>query len=134
MPILIILLLFGSMLGGGYFYYTDTQSTIATLRDNNAKLEMVAEQNLATINQMKADAAQAKIRMEQLNERAREAEQYQDELISKLRRHNLTALALQKPGMIEKRVNDAVVKLSKELEEYTSDKPVESDATDPAGE
>lgn len=134
MPILIILLLFGSMLGGGYFYYTDTQATIATLRDNNAKLEMVAEQNLATINQMKADAAQAKIRMEQLNERAREAEQYQDELISKLRRHNLTALALQKPGMIEKRVNDAVVKLSKELEEYTSDKPVESDVTDPTGE
>lgn len=134
MPLLIILLLFGSMLGGGYFYYTDTQETIATLRDNNAKLEMVAEQNLATINQMKADAAEAKIRMEQLNERAREAEQYQDELISKLRRHNLTALALQKPGMIEKRVNDAVVKLSKELEEYTSDKPVESDVTDSTGE
>jgi len=32
---------------------------------------------------------------------------------------------LQKPGMIEKRVNNAVVKLGKDLEEYTSDKPAE---------
>jgi len=134
MPILIILLLFGSLAGGGFFYYQDTQKTIATLRDNNAKLEMVAETNLATINQMKADAEAAKMRMEELNVRAREAEQYQDELISKLRRHNLTALALQKPGMIETRVNNAVGKLAKELEEYTSDKPVESDSTDPTSE
>jgi hypothetical protein len=134
MPILIILLMFTGIGAGGYFYYVDTQSTIATLRDNNAKLEMVAETNLATINQMKADAEAAQLRMEQLSVRAREAEQYQDQLISKLRRHNLTALALQKPGMIEKRVNNAVTKLSKELEEYTSDKPVESNSTDSASE
>jgi len=134
MPILIILLLFGSIAGGGFFYYKDTQATIATLRDNNAKLEMVAETNLATINQMKADAEEAKVRMEELSIRAREAEQYQDDLIAKLRRHNLTALALQKPGMIEKRVNNAVEKLARELEEYTSDKPVESNTTDTVSE
>ena len=134
MPILIILLLFGSIAGGGFFYYKDTQATIATLRDNNAKLEMVAETNLATINQMKADAEQVKARMEELSVRAREAEQYQDELISKLRRHNLTALALQKPGMIEKRVNNAVEKLAREFEEYTSDKPAEDVSADPVSE
>lgn len=134
MPILIILLLFGSIAGGGFFYYQDTQKTIATLRDNNAKLEMVAETNLATITQMKADAEAAKARMEDLTARAREAEQYQDELISKLRRHNLTALALQKPGMIEKRVNNAVEKLAREFEEYTSDKPAEVVSADPVSE
>jgi predicted DNA-binding ribbon-helix-helix protein len=127
-------MLLGSFAGGGYFYYTDTQNTIAVLRDNNAKLEIVAETNLATINQMKSDAEEAKMRMEQLSVRAREAEQYQDNLISKLRRHNLTALALQKPGMIETRVNNAISKLAKELEEYTSDKPVESDSTDDTSE
>ena len=134
MPLLIIVLLFSSMLGGGYFYYKDSQSTIATLRDNNAKLSMVAETNQATIAQLQKDAEEAMIRMEELAVRAKEAERYQDELISKFRRHNLTALALQKPGMIEKRVNNAVTKLSKELEEYTSDKPVESDSTDSASE
>jgi len=134
MPFLIVIMLFGSMIGGGYFYYQDSQSTIATLRNNNAKLSMVAETNQATINQMQQDAEQAMVRMEELAVRAKEAEKYQDELISKFRRHNLTALALQKPGMIEKRVNDAVVKLGKELEEYTSDKPVEDDSTNSVSE
>ena len=134
MPLFIIVLLFSSMLGGGYFYYKDSQSTIATLRDNNAKLSMVAETNQATITQLQKDAEQAMVRMEELAVRAKEAERYQDELISKFRRHNLTALALQKPGMIEKRVNDAVVKLSKELEEYTSDKPVEDNSPNTASE
>jgi prefoldin subunit 5 len=122
------------MLGGGYFYYQDSQSTIATLRNNNAKLSMVAETNQATITQLQKDAEEAMVRMEELAVRAKEAERYQDELISKFRRHNLTALALQKPGMIEKRVNDAVVKLGKELEEYTSDKPVENSSLITASE
>jgi hypothetical protein len=63
--------------------------------------------------------------MEELAIRAKEAEEYQDTLIRKFRRHDLTALTLQKPGMVEKRVNNAVVKLGKDLEEYTSDKPIE---------
>lgn len=134
MPFLVIILLFGSVLGGGYFYYQDSQATIATLRDNNAKLSMVAETNQATITQLQKDAEEAMVRMEELAVRAKEAERYQDELISKFRRHNLTALALQKPGMIEKRVNDAVVKLGKELEEYTSDKPVENSSPITASE
>ena len=134
MPLFIIVLLFSSMLGGGYFYYKDSQSTIATLRDNNAKLSMVAETNQATITQLQKDAEEAMVRMEELAVRAKEAERYQDELISKFRRHNLTALALQKPGMIEKRVNDAVEKLSRELEEYTSDKPVEDNSPNAASE
>ena len=125
MPILIVLLLFSSLIGGGYFYYQDSQATIARLRDNNAKLSLVAETNQATIKQLQQDAVDAEERMQELSVRAREAEEYQDKLISKLRRHDLTALTLQKPGMIEKRVNNAVVKLGQDLEEYTSDKPAE---------
>ena len=125
MPFLIVLLLFGSLIGGGYFYYQDSQATIARLRDNNAKLSLVAETNQATINQLQQDAADAAERMQELSVRAKEAEEYQDKLISKLRRHDLTALTLKKPGMIEKRVNNAVVKLGQDLEEYTSDKPAE---------
>lgn len=124
MPFLIVLLLFSSLIGGGYFYYQDSQATIARLRDNNAKLSLVAETNQATIKQLQQDAVDAEERMQELSVRAREAEEYQDKLISKLRRHDLTALTLKKPGMIEKRVNNAVVKLGQDLEEYTSDKPV----------
>ena len=56
MPFLIVLLLFGSLIGGGYFYYQDSQATIARLRDNNAKLSLVAETNQATIAQLQQDA------------------------------------------------------------------------------
>lgn len=125
MPFLIVLMLFGSLIGGGYFYYQDSQATIARLRDNNAKLSLVAETNQATIAQLQQDAVDIAERMEELAVRAKEAEEYQDQLIAKFRRHDLTALALQKPGMIEKRVNNAVVKLGQDLEEYTSDKPSE---------
>jgi len=134
MPFFIILLLFGSLAGGGYFYYQDSQATIARLRDNNAKLSLVAETNQATIKQLQQDAEQAQERMQELAVRAKEAEEYQDKLISKLRSHDLTALTLKKPGMIEKRVNNAVVKLGQDLEEYTSDKPVEVDSASPSSE
>jgi len=109
-------MLVGSMGGGALWYYKDTQSTIATLRENNSKLMMVAETNQETINSMARDYQLAQENMLVLQERAKEAEQYQDELAAKLRRHDLTALTLQKPGLIEKRVNNATAKIFDELE------------------
>lgn len=116
MPYLILLLLLGSLGGGAWYYYTDTQERLATLRDNNAKLQMVAETNQDTIEKMEADFVKAQENMLALQERAKEAEAYQDELASKLRRHDLTALTLQKPGLIEKRVNNATAKIFDQLE------------------
>ena len=101
---------------GAWFYYKDTQSTIATLRDNNSKLMIAAETNQETINSMARDFALAQENMLALQERAKEAEAYQDELSAKLRRHDLTALTLQKPGLIEKRVNNATAKIFEQLE------------------
>ena len=124
MPYLILLLLLGSMGGGAWYYYTDTQERLATLRDNNAKLQMVAETNQATIENLQADYKLAQENMEKLAERAREAEVYQDELAAKLRRHDLTRLTLQKPGLIEKRVNNATDKIFSELEADSGAEPV----------
>ena len=122
MPYLMILLLLGSMGGGALWYYKDTQSTIATLRENNSKLLIAAETNQETINSMARDYALAQENMLALQERAKEAEEYQDELSAKLRRHDLTALTLQKPGLIEKRVNNATAKIFDCLL-YTSPSP-----------
>lgn len=116
MPYLILLLLLGSLGSGAWYYYTDTQERLATLRDNNAKLQMVAETNQETIERMEADFVKAQENMLALQERAKEAEAYQDELASKLRRHDLTALTLQKPALIEKRVNNATAKIFDQLE------------------
>ena len=124
MPYLILLMLLGSMGGGAWYYYTDTQERLATLRDNNAKLQMVAETNQATIENLQADYKLAQENMEKLAERAREAEVYQDELAAKLRRHDLTRLTLQKPGLIEKRVNNATDKIFSQLEVDSGAEPV----------
>lgn len=126
MPYLILLLLLGSMGGGAWYYYTDTQERLATLRDNNAKLQMVAETNQETINNLQADYKLAQENMAKLAERAKEAEVYQDELAAKLRRHDLTRLTLQKPGLIEKRVNNATDKIFTQLEADSGNEPVVS--------
>ena len=128
MPYLIILMLVGSMGGGAWWWYKDTQNTIATLRENNSKLMMVAETNQETINSMARDYQIAQENMLVLQERAKEAEAYQDELAAKLRRHDLTALTLQKPGLIEKRVNNATAKIFDELEADSGKQPPVTDS------
>ena len=127
MPYLILILLVSSMSGGAWFYYKDTQATIATLRDNNSKLMIAAETNQETINSMARDFAIAQENMLALQERAKEAEAYQDELSAKLRRHDLTALTLQKPGLIEKRVNNATAKIFEQLEIDSGKQPPAAD-------
>lgn len=123
MPYLIILILVGSMGSGALWYYKDTQSTIATLRDNNSKLAIAAETNQDTIESLERDFQLAQENMLALQERAKEAEAYQDELSAKLRRHDLTVLTMQKPGLIEKRVNNATAKIFTQLEEDSGNKP-----------
>lgn len=123
--ILLVMLL--TISGLGYWYYQDTQARIATLRDNNAKLAVAAETSKETIGRLQADAAQFEQTNIQLREQLNEAEAYSDELAGKLRRHNLTVLTLQKPGLIESRVNNATAKLFDEMETITG-KPVPATA------
>lgn len=112
---------------GALWYYKDTQSTIATLRENNSKLMIAAKTNQETINSMARDYALAQENILVLQKRAKEAEAYQDELSAKLRRHDLTALTLQKPGLIEKRVNNATAKIFDELEIDSGKQPPATD-------
>jgi len=122
--LLVMLLTFG---GIGYWYYNDTQATIATLRSNNARLAVAAETSKETISKLQADAAQFEKSNQELRTQLNEAEEYSDELAGKLRRHNLTVLTLQKPGLIEGRVNNATAKLFDEMEVLTG-KPVPAPA------
>jgi predicted nucleic acid-binding Zn-ribbon protein len=122
--LLVMLLTFG---GIGYWYYNDTQATIGTLRSNNAKLAVAAETSKETISKLQNDAAQFEKSNQELRTQLNEAEEYSDELAGKLRRHNLTVLTLQKPGLIEGRVNNATAKLFDEMEILTG-KPVPAPA------
>ena len=100
--ILIVVGLLGGAVYGAKYYYDTTQNTIASLRENNAKLEVANETNQATIKQMGQDTARL------------------NDFRSTLNKHNLTNLANKKPGLIEKRMQNATDKLWDDLEGITS--------------
>lgn len=100
-----------AMATGGAWYYKQSQARIATLQENNAKLEVAAESKQAAINTLQAQAAESAAQVLSLQGELQKAEQYSDELRSTLQKHNLTVLARKKPGLIEKRINDASNKL-----------------------
>ena len=125
MPILLVLLLSGVLAGGGYFYYTDTQNTIAQLRTNNAQLKIVAEDNERTINAMKEDAETNAELAAELTLELQESEKRRNDLINIFSRHDLTNLALKKPGLIQKRLNNGTEKAFDDIESITGNTPTE---------
>lgn len=116
-PWLIILILLGAIGGAAYFYYKETQNSIRELEKNNATLLISQEANLKTINSLEESLRLAERNAELQRTRAIQAERYQDKLAEKLRRHDLTVLSLQKPGLIEKRVNDGTREILQQLEQ-----------------
>ena len=122
--IIVVIGLLGGVVYGAKYYYDTTQNTIAQLRDNNAKLEVANETNQATIRQMDVDSEVLNALTDQLSLDLQKAEQYGDELRHTLNKHNLTHLANKKPGMIEKRMQNATNKLWNELKSITSNDTV----------
>jgi len=118
--ILIVVGLLGGAVYGAKYYYDTTQNTIASLRENNAKLEVANETNQATIKQMALGTARLNDLTNQLAQDLQTSERYGDELRSTLNKHNLTHLANKKPGLIEKRMQNATDKLWDDLEGITS--------------
>ena len=119
--IILIVAVLGGVAYAAKYYYDTTQATISQLRENNAKLEVANNENQKTIDKMTEDAVRLNALTDQLGEDLQKAEQYGDELRATLNKHNLTHLANKKPGMIEKRMQDATDKLWDDLESVTSD-------------
>ena len=112
--------LVGGVVYGGYYYYKDTQARIQILTENSAKLELATQTQKQTIDVLIADAEKfAKLNSELQAELVR-ANDYKNELIGKLRKHNLTRLSQQKPGLIEKRINNGTEKLFESFESITT--------------
>ena len=117
--IILILGIVGAIGFGAKYYYDTTQNKIAVLQDSNAKLELVAETNQATINKLQEDNAKINKLSKELQMDLAEATKYKDELIEKLQKHDLTRLSLKKPGLIEKRINNGTKELFESFESLT---------------
>tara|TARA_Y100000004_G_scaffold95909_1_gene107366 strand:+ start:495 stop:902 length:408 start_codon:yes stop_codon:yes gene_type:complete len=111
--------LVGGVVYGGYYYYKDTQSRIQTLTENSARLEAVTKEQNNTINVLVKDQQKFEELNIELQSKLDKANEYKDVLIGKLRKHDLAKLSMQKPGLIEKRINNGTNKLFKSLEELT---------------
>ena len=118
---LIIMGVIGGVGYGGYMYYKDTQERISILTENNAKLEVAAQLQEETINTMIEDVERNAELNRELQDKLQLAEKYGDQLRNTLRKHNLTHLANKKPGLIEKRMQNATDKLWGDLESVTGD-------------
>ena len=125
---LIIMGVLGAVGYGGYMYYKDTQSRIATLTANNAKLEtavQISEQSIATLQD--DIVKNAELNRELQNE-LQTAEKYGDQLRNTLRKHNLTHLANKKPVLIERKMQNATNRLWACLVDITDPNGLQPDA------
>ena len=117
--LVVVLGLVGGVVYGGYYYYKDTQSRIQTLTENSAKLEQATKLQEKTIDTLIADAKKYEELNKELHTKLEKANQYRDTLIQKLRKHNLAKLSLQKPGLVEKKINNGTNKLFRSLEKIS---------------
>ena len=120
--LIIVLGLLAGIGYGAYYYYNDTQQRLATLRDNNAKLEVANKQNQETINMMKENYEKQTKLNNELSAKLKDAEVYGNELRKKLSKIDLPAASLNRPEETEKRINDASQKVLDILESITARK------------
>ena len=119
----LIIIILGILGGGSYAaksYYDWSQETIATLRENNVKLQSAAETLQNTVNQMAADAERNEALNKQLTSELQASREYLNTLRAKFARIDLTMEALQDPANLEERVDRAVDRLIKDIADETT--------------
>jgi hypothetical protein len=105
--------------GMGYLYVQKLQSDLETARENVAKMEVAVQISEASIATLQRDVVRNAELNATLQRDLQTAEKYGDELRATLQKHNLTALAQRKPGLIENRMQDATNSLWNDLRSIT---------------
>ena len=115
--LIFVIAILGGIGYGAKYYYDTTQATIATLRENNVKLESAvetAEQSVATLQQ---DMVKIGKLNKTLTISLQKAEAYGDELRTKLSKLNLVVEALRDSKQLEGKMNGASANLWRGLME-----------------
>jgi|TARA_R110000796_G_scaffold50827_1_gene119835 hypothetical protein len=105
--------------GMGFAYVKRIQSNLETARANVVKMEVAVQISEDSVATLQADAIRNAELNATLQSDLQKAEAYGDGLRSTLQTHNLTSLALRKPGLIENRMQDATDTLWNDLGNIT---------------
>jgi|TARA_R100000329_G_scaffold146938_1_gene133972 hypothetical protein len=102
---------------GGWWLYSENQ----TLTANNMKLEAAVEEQKQTIAIMKENFEKQGKALQNMSRKNAEIEAEKAEYLAIFSRHNLDALAIKKPGLMEKRFNDASDAVMEGIEDDTKE-------------
>ena len=92
---------------GGYFLYQQNES----LKIENLAFQVRDQEQQATIKAQQESFAKQSKALNNLTSRNAEIEGEMTRYLDIFKRHNLNKLAIAKPGLIEKRVNDGTAKI-----------------------
>ena len=98
---------------GSYFLYNQYE----TVKAENVALTFAVEEQKKTIEVIKENFERQGKALNNLTARNAEIEGEMTRYLDIFKRHNLNKLAIAKPGLIEKRVNDGTKKVFETIEE-----------------
>ena len=96
---------------GAYFIYNDTMQRMATLRDNNAKLEVAVKSKDSTIKSLKENMEKQIKLTQDLNNRLSVAEQNNKKISKILAETDIVKNSIADPIASEKKINEEVVNM-----------------------
>jgi len=121
MIFLAILTFVGTVIGGAFFYYKDSQATIAALNQQTATLTQAVDQQKEAIEAMEQSIRdQAVIRKNAMKE-VESARKDVDKLQTKIASYDLKLIASEKAGLLEKKINRATNDVMRCFEIATGD-------------
>ena len=108
---LFILVILGGIGYGAYFVYNDTMQRMATLRDNNAKLEVAVKAKDSAIKSLKENMEKQIKLTKDLNNKLSIAEENNKKISEILARTDIVKNSIADPVKTEKRINEEVVNM-----------------------
>ena len=109
--LLFVLIILGGIGYGAYFIYNDTMQRMATLRDNNAKLEVAVKAKDATIMSLKENMEKQIKLTKDLNNKLSIAEENNKKISEILATTDIVKNSIADPVKTEKRINEEVVNM-----------------------
>jgi chromosome segregation ATPase len=128
---------------GGYGYHwfkiqakdaeiQDLQAQLAQYQAEKSAWQLASQQQENTIARLQDNAEQQRQAIDRINGRNQELSNQVRDYMGVFRRHNLTRLAIAKPGLIENRINNGTQQIFQQLEQETTHDEPNTNSTPPA--